>query len=66
MAKDIVTRDEFESLKDAFLRLKDILSDCNLKVDANFDDIDLDDYSEDNDEPELEEEEDGNEGKFEF
>ena len=46
MAKDIVTRDEFESLKDAFLRLKDILSDCNLKVNANFDDIDVDDYSE--------------------
>ena len=63
MAKDIVTRDEFEALKDAFLKLKDVLSDCNLKVDANFDDIELEDDLIDEDEPS---EDDDGEGKFEY
>lgn len=44
MAKDeTISREEFENLKNLVLNMKDLLSKCNLKIDADFDDLELND-----------------------
>jgi len=59
---DNVTREEFENLTGLVLKMKDTLAKCNLKVSANFDDLELeesDDYDDDYREEDLEDDSTG-------
>ena len=46
MTKDVISREEFDNLKELVLDMKDLLSKCNLKIDADFEELELEDVEE--------------------